>query len=135
MCVPREVHRSFRASSNLVCFIASLNMVSIWYQLVLPRFKEKRHRSLLCCSRECQKIWKYAKQQNLLLDSNHIIPPKCKRYFLFLKSSRRSHQFDTRFRFEVLFFLQMRYLKLYFLQLSCLNLVPLNLKTCELEKS
>ena len=52
-----------------------------------------------------------------------------------LSKIRRSHQFDTRFRFEVLFLLQMRFLKLYFLQLSCLNLVPLNLKTCELDKS
>ena len=135
MWVPREVHRSFRASSNLVRFIASLNMVSTWYKLVPPRFKEKRQRSLLCCSGECQKFWKYANQQNPLLGSNYIIPPKCKRYFLFLKSSRRSHQFDTRFRFEVLFLLQMMFLKLYFLQLSCLDLVPLNLKTCELRES
>ena len=88
-------------------------MVSTWYKLVLPRFKEKRHRSLLCCSRECQNIWKYANQQNPLLDSNYTIPPKCKRYFLFLKSSRRSPQFDTRFRFEVLFLLQMTFLKLF----------------------
>ena len=88
-------------------------MVSTWYKLVLPRFKEKRHRSLLCCSGECQNIWKYANQQNPLLDSNYTIPPKCKRYFLFLKSSRRSPQFDTRFRFEVLFLLQMTFLKLF----------------------
>lgn len=86
VCVPTEVHRSFRVSSNLVCFIASLNTVSTWYQLVLPRFKEKRHRSLLCRNRECPKIWKYANQQNPLLDNSFIIPPKCKRYFLFLKS-------------------------------------------------